>query len=323
MYHMNKILKSLPVYLGFIALVSLVAGCKSSKAQLEETVTKAKEVKKEKLANALLWEISGNGLTQSSYLYGTIHIIDKDDYFLPEGTLGAIDASDKMVFEINMEDMSDMSKAMSLMQKAFMKDNLTLKDLLTEDEYKMVGDHFKKLGFPLMFFERIKPMFLTVFASGDMDPMGIKSGKIKSYEMEFMEMAKDSKMPMGGLETIDFQMSVFDSIPYEAQAKMLVESISSGDTGTDQFKEMVDVYKRQDLNAMQEMFAQEQGGLEGYDDILIVGRNKNWIPQMIETMGVQPTFFAVGAGHLGGEYGVIRLLENEGYKMSPIMSKKI
>ena len=322
---MNKLYKVLQYACCLGLLFSVVISCKTSKAQLAdnkvaEVVEAAKDVE---LADALLWKISGNGLTEPSHLFGTIHIIKKEDFFLPEGTLGAIDDSEKMVFEINMEEMSDMSAAMGLMQKAFMDDNLTLKDLLTTEEYKMVDDHFKKVGIPLMFFERIKPMFLTVFASGDMDPTGIQTGKIKSYEMEFMEMAKDSKMPMGGLETIDFQMSVFDSIPYEAQAKMLIESIETGDTGTDQFKEMVDVYKRQDLNAMQEMFAQEEGGLEGYDDILIVGRNKNWIPQMKEMMAAQPTFFAVGAGHLGGKYGVIRLLEEEGYKMTPVLTKKI
>ncbi len=321
---MNKIFKSFKYLLSALLLVSLVASCKTSKGQLDDAAQSVtKTVKDEKLANALLWKISGNELAQPSYLYGTIHIIDKDDFFLPEGTLGAIEDSEKMVFEINMEDMSDMSAAMGLMQKAFMADNLTLKDLLSETDYKLVGDHFKKIGFPLMFLERIKPMFLTVFASGDMDPMDMKTGKIKSYEMEFMEIAQNSKMPMGGLETIDFQMSVFDSIPYKAQAQMLVESIQSGDTGTDQFKQMVDIYKAQDLNAMQEMFAAEEGGLEGYDDILIVGRNKNWIPQMVDMMGIQPTFFAVGAGHLGGEYGVINLLKEKGYTLTPFTSKKI
>jgi len=321
---MSKLLRPLQYFLSTVLVISLLAGCKTSKSQLDEAAkSTVKVVKDEKLANALLWKISGNKLTKPSYLYGTIHIIDKDDFFLPEGTLGAIEASDKMVFEINMEDMSDMSAAMSLMQKAFMSDNLTLKDLLTEEDYKMVGDHFQKKGFPIMFFERIKPMFLTVFASGDMDPMAMQSGKIKSYEMEFMEMAKSSKMPMGGLETIDFQMSVFDSIPYKDQAQMLVESIQAGDTGTDQFKQMVDIYKQQDLNAMQEMFAAEQGGLEGYDDVLLTGRNKNWIPLMIDMMAEQPTFFAVGAGHLGGELGVINLLKDKGYTMTPFVSKKI
>lgn len=322
---MNKVSKVFQYLFYWGLIVSIGIACKSSKTGLidDKTAAVVEEVKEVELADALLWKISGNGLTKPSFLFGTIHIIKKEDFFLPEGTLGAIEDSEKMVFEINMEDMSDMSMAMSLLQKAFMDDNLTLKDLLSEEEYELVNNHFKKTGIPLMFFERIKPMFLTVFASGDMDPMGMKTGKIKSYEMEFMEIAKDSKMPMGGLETIDFQMSVFDSIPYEAQAKMLVESIETGDTGTDQFKEMVDVYKRQDLNAMQEMFAQEEGGLDGYDDILIVGRNKNWIPHMKDMMVAQPTFFAVGAGHLGGKYGVIRLLEDEGYKMTPMLSKKI
>ena len=275
------------------------------------------EVKK--LANSLLWKIEGNGLAHESYLYGTIHIINERDFFYPQGTMKAIENSKKLVFEIDMAEMNDMSQAMTMMQKAFMDEGKTLKDLMTAEDYNLVDAHFKKIGLPIFLLERIKPMFLTVFGSGDFSPEDLQSGKIKSYEIEFAKVAKEKGLPTGGLETIDYQIGLFDEIPYEDQAAMLIESIKSADTGSDQFKEMVEMYKNQDLNAMQSMMSEDET-IEEYEDILLTQRNKNWIPIMQNMMAVVPTFFAVGAGHLGGENGVIQLLKNAGYKLSPVVS---
>lgn len=290
---------------------------KSKTTTTSSSSSNTKKASSDRLDNALLWKIRGNGLTSTSFLYGTIHIINADDFFFPDGTLEAIDASDKMVFEVDMNEMNDMGTQMEMMKGAFMKDGLSLKDVMSAEDYKLVQAHFKKMGLPMMMFEKMKPMFLTVFASDDINPNDLQSGKIKSYEMEFLEIGKSDKKEMGGLETLEFQMSIFDNIPYEDQADMLIESIKSGDTGGDQFKEMVDMYKRQDISAMVEMFEQEEGGLEGHDDVLVVQRNKNWIPIMEEMMKEKVTFFAVGAGHLAGEKGVIQLLRDQGYTVQP------
>jgi uncharacterized protein YbaP (TraB family) len=169
------------------------------------------------LEKSLLWEISGPGIKQPSYLYGTIHMIPSDDYFLPKGTLSAIEASQNMVFEIDMKEMSDVSALFGMMGKIFMKDGVTLKTLLTEEEYKLVEIHFKDMGLPIFFLERIKPMFLSAFATSDMNPNSLKDGSIKSYEMEFYEISQDRNMTTGGLETIDFQ-SVF-LIPFPIRSK--------------------------------------------------------------------------------------------------------
>lgn len=267
---------------------------------------------------ALLWKIEKEN-SQPSYLYGTIHIIPSDDFFYPDGTLPAIEESDKMVFEIDMNLMTDMSAQMSLMSKAIMKDGTTLKDLVTEDEYKLIKAHFDKIGLPLALFEKMKPAFLSVFASEDMAPNAMQDGSMKSYEMEFVEIANSKKMEVGGLETIDYQLSVFDSIPYADQAKMLVESIESSNEGEDELKKMIEVYKNQDLNGMGAMFSDES---LGDMDILLNNRNRNWIPVMIDYMKTDPVFFAVGAGHLVGEQGVIALLRKEGFTLTPISEAK-
>ena len=304
--------------LALIASVLLLSACKTKDATLSGDGSSDKPVE-----NALLWKIEGNELTIPSYLYGTIHIIDGDDYFLPSGTLAAIDQTDKMVFEIDMNDMSDMSKMMGIMMQAFMKDNVTLKDLLSDNDYQIVADHFESIGLPLMMLERIKPMFLSALAYGDMDPSGLQSGSMKSYEMEFFEMAQSANKPVTGLETIEFQMGIFDSIPYQDQADMLVETIKMSDTDSDEFDKMTEMYKSQNINAMIEMIGDESGGLSDHEDVLVGMRNRNWIPVMGEMMKTQPTFFAVGAGHLAGNQGVIKLLRKAGYKVSPISNKQI
>lgn len=267
---------------------------------------------------ALLWSIEKSGY-KTSYLYGTIHMIPAADFYYPTGTKAAIDASSKMIFEIDMNQMTDMGVQMKMMQRALMKDGKKLKDLLTDEEYAMVAKRFKELGLPLAMFERMKPAFLTMFTSEDMSPTAMKSGKTKSYEMEFLEIAKEKKMEMGGLETIEYQMSVFDSIPYKDQAVMLIDAIRSSEEGKDQFKTMVKLYRDQDLQGMSAMFTEESIGDR---DILLDNRNRNWIPVMMKEMETQPCFFAVGAGHLVDGQGVVALLRAKGFTVKPISNKK-
>lgn len=312
---MYKILAKLSI---LVLILSTVA-CKSTK--------KMANAQDAKVEDALLWEISGEGITEPSYLYGTIHMIPKDDYFLPEGTLSAIDKSKKMVFEIDMAEMSDMGKMMGLMSKIFMKDGKTLRDLLDDKDYELVKSHFSDMGLPMMMLEKIKPMFLQAFAYTDMDPGALMGGgkgdsDIKSYEFEFYNIAETKKMETGGLESIEFQISVFDSIPYQDQAKMLVETLKTSDTENDEFQAMIDMYKSQQINAMVSMIGNEESGLGDFDDLLLNKRNQNWIPQIITMAKTQPTFIAVGAGHLAGPQGVINLLRKEGIKIRPVNKAK-
>lgn len=277
---------------------------------------------------SLLWKISGKELTQPSYLYGTIHMINKDDFFMTDSTLAVFDRAKKIVFEIDMSEMSDMSVLMGMMGKVMMNDGSTLSGLLEPDDYKLVSDHFSKMGLPMMMLDRIKPMFLSAMTSGDFDfsnpsPSGMGE-RIKSYEMEFMEMATEDNKPVAGLETIEYQLSVFDSIPYKEQAEMLVDGIKGGgEGGEDELEKITKFYKEQDIVSMQSMFKSEEGGLGKYEDIFLKNRNQNWIP-VIEKMSLEGTiFYAVGAGHLGGKNGVIALLRKAGYTVDAVMSKPV
>ena len=199
-----------------------------------------------------------------------------------------------------------------------MANGTTLRDLLSTADYKLVDDHFSQMGLPMYLLDRVKPMFLAMMASGDLSGGDLQSGEIKSYEMEFMEMAKAKSKTVGGLETLAYQMSVFDSIPYTEQATMLVEAIKTGAEGGDEFDEMIRLYKSQDIVQMAKMFETEPGSDSKFESVLLADRNQNWIPIMEKLMSEKATFFAVGAGHLAGEEGVIALMRKAGYSMRPV-----
>ena len=272
---------------------------------------------------ALLWKISGNGLKKPSYLYGTIHIIPREDFKLSEATQRAFDQSKRIAYEIDLKVMMNLRSQFSLMSKSLMAGGKTLKDLLSPEDYAFVHGKLEKKGLPPSMLERMKPMFVsTMLGSGDDAPNLAGDGDMTSVEMEFHQMAKRRKMESAGLETAEYQMAVFDSIPYQVQADLLVKSLraeseNDGKPGESEMDKMIAMYKSQDINAMQSMIGDEGEGLGKYEELLLTRRNRNWIPVMGRLMREKITFFAVGAGHLGGPEGVVALLRKEGYRVEP------
>lgn len=286
-------------------------GCASSK---KATYTPDKVVPTEK---SLVWQISGNGLKKPSYLYGTIHLIPKNEFVFPPAAREGLDKVQRVTFEIDMKEMTNFRTQIGLMTKAFMAGGKTLKDLLPAEDYAFVKEKMTEKGLPGGMFERMKPMFLSTLFSTD-EGGGTTTSSMTSVEMELYNMARRRKLESAGLETAAYQMAIFDSIPYEAQAKMLVESLRSTEGaagGEDELAKMLKLYRDQDINAMQTMIGDADSGIGGYEDILLKNRNRNWIPVMSRMMREKPSLFAVGAGHLGGESGVVALLRKEGYKV--------
>ena len=293
--------------LSVIFSFSVFAISSTALAQAPQTINEA----------SLLWEVSGNGLSTTSYVYGTIHLIPRKDFFITEASQKALEASEKVVFEIDLEKMTDLSAMLPMMMQAFMKKDTTLRDLLAPEEYQLVKRHFQQLGLPMFLLDRIKPMFLSALDPQTMS--GTPGEEVTSYEMEFMSIANKSGKPIEGLETAAFQMSMFDSIPYRVQAKMLLDGLRATDTqaqeDTSSFDVMVEMYKKQDIEGMQQLMKGDPE-LIAYENLLLINRNRNWIPVMQKMMGQSTCFFAVGAGHLGGPQGILQLLREAGFTVT-------
>lgn len=313
--------KNLNTFLLSILVVFLTIGKINAQQHTSKSVGSTAQIEDK---NSLLWEISGKNLKKPSYLYGTIHLIPRSDFFLTDATKKVFDASQKVTFEINMKDMNNPMAMISIFTKAMMPNGKTLKDFLNEDDYALVQRKFDSIGLPLKMLERIKPMFLSVMLGNDGENVAsdgslLEGGKSTSYEMEFLQMGEKQNKEFGGLETVEFQMGIFDSIPYQIQADLLVKTIKGNNSNAGELDRMVEMYKKQDIEAMSKMLQSDgQGELAGYENMLINSRNTNWIPLMAKAMSEKSTFFAVGAGHLGGEKGVINLLKQEGYTVKSL-----
>jgi hypothetical protein len=265
--------------------------------------------------NTLLWEISGNKLTAPSYLFGTFHLICKDDIPFGQQLKDAVNTATEVYMELDMDDKANMFGGLMLMS---MKGDTTLKNLYTDSEYIKVETFFKdSLHTSIAAFKKMKPYFLTAL----LYPKMLHCTTMSGVEEELLKLAKADKKEIQGLETMAFQASVFDSIPYQQQAKELLKTIDSMATYRKYFEDMVKVYKTQQLDQIEKFFNSNEFGMQDNQDILLDKRNKNWVMQLKTIMKKESVFIAVGAGHLVGEMGLITLLRKAGYKVRPLENK--
>lgn len=265
--------------------------------------------------NTLLWQVSGNGLTKPSYIFGTFHLLCKDDIHFSEQLKNAVQSANEIYMELDMDDPSTMMSGMLFMN---MKDGKKLKDLYTAAEYKKIESYFTDtLHTPLSLLQGIKPYFLVAMLYPKMMPCKTASG----VEEELLKLAKEDKKEIKGLETMQFQASVFDSIPYDWQAKELLKNIDSFSIYKKEFDTMMNDYKNQRLAAMEKSLSKSEFGSDKFNDLLLTNRNKNWVVQLKNIMKKENVFVAVGAGHLVGDKGLINLLRKEGYTVEPLLNK--
>ena len=269
--------------------------------------------------NTLLWKISGNGLEKSSYLFGTVHMICKEDAYLSTNLMSAIAKADRVYLELDMDNLFEMVGAMMKMK---MNNDTTLADLLTRDEYQKTKEYFeaKVSMLPFSVLETYKPLV----ASSLLMESTVACDQQVAMEQLVMEEAKKNGKRIDGLETMAYQMSIFDSIPYKVQAQELFKSIASGDKESDsdkEYKELIKAYKEQDLNKLGQMISKSDQGMMQYEDILLNNRNRNWVAKLKTILKDKSLVIAVGAGHLPGDKGLINLLRKEGYTVTPVENK--
>lgn len=269
--------------------------------------------------NTLLWRISGNGLKQPSYLFGTIHLLCSDDIQLSDSLKGAIRRSDKVFLELDMDNLIEM---LSVVNKMKMNGDTTLADLLSDDEYRKVKDFFTSQHslIPFSMLETYKPML----AASTMMQSSVDCDNPIAMEQLVMQEAKKDNKRIKGLETMAFQISIFDSIPYKLQARQLVKYVEDYDKKDDtSFVELTRAYRNQELSKLEQLTLQEDEGMENFTEILLYNRNADWVRKLSKFMADQALVVAVGAGHLPGDRGVINLLRKAGYKVEPVKNEMI
>lgn len=264
--------------------------------------------------DSLLWRISGNGLSKPSYLFGTVHLIPKDDFFVSKDMLMKFKEADQLVLEIDMGNFNPFD--LTNMDGLSLPEGVSLETLLSKEDYKFLETFFSdSLGMSLSLLNKsnLKPIFLSSLIT----ETGL-SGETESYEMTLTAWAKMHKKEILGLETLEFQFSIFDSIPYNKQAEMLMEGVRSYGASKNELDELYEYYKSNELSKLVSLSNNSASDLMEFEEILLNKRNIKWIPLIEKYSKEKSTFFAVGALHLPGEKGVINLLRKQGYRVEPV-----
>ena len=272
----------------------------------------------------LLWKVSGNGLDKPSYLFGTYHLASlgiKDSI----AALPQVQQDVQQVYgEVIMADMMKPETLMKMQQQMMLPADTTLKSLFTPEEFKVVSQavqEYMKVDIALL--DRMKPAALsqqlTVLFYLKHTP---GYNPQEQLDASFQQDAIKAGKKVGGLETVQSQLDILFNKPLRRQAEDLYCFLSDPAKAERQAKELIAAYAVQDLDTIIRLMEEKEGTKcdPTPEEMaqLLYNRNHNWVGQMPDIMQAAPTLFVIGAGHLPGEQGLIKLLQGKGYTVEPL-----
>ncbi|MGV3509933.1 MAG: TraB/GumN family protein [Sphingobacteriaceae bacterium] len=266
----------------------------------------------------LLWEVSGKGLKAPSYLFGTYHLIGKNFLdTLPE-VVKQLAKAETVVGEVIIEDEAAM--AQKLMPMMMLQGN-SLDKILTTKEYAETDSFVKaKTGMTLTMLNGLKPSAVQIMLIAYIAPKNVtpQNPPIDKY---FQTEAIKANKQVIGLETLAEQGTILFDSPLERQKALLLKTVRESDRMIEESNELFEQYKRQDLEAIEKAFFQNEDYTPEEMNTLLAKRNKTWMTKIPALMSDGPVFFAIGAGHLVGDEGLIALLKEEGYTLRALQLK--
>lgn len=292
----------------YYLFLCLYLACFSTQAQIE---------------NTLLWEVSGNGLEKSSYLYGTMHLQDERVFDFSDSVKAKINACDAMALEIVFED--DLMGMMDpeMMGSIMMPDGTQLEDLMANRDFKKVkavlknSSQLDKLG-PLagLLINRIKPIWLSMILTEDQ----AAKDRPLALDMHLQKEAEGLGKMLISIETVSEQMQALDEISLDEQAQMLVDQVNNLDAAAAELEQMIEAYQKEDLQLIDSMTNATMADYSNFDDELLIKRNKRMVERSSRIIKEQSTFIAVGTAHLLGETGLVNALREMGYNVFPVFA---
>ena len=278
----------------------------------------------------ILYRISGNGLESPSYIVGTYHLAPASFVDSIPGLIRAIEETQQVCGELDMMDAFKPENATRLLQALMLPEGTTLTSLLTEDQLgrlnalllEVLGTNLNDETYAAQ-ADKMTPVALSTnltLASymkeyPSLNPMEL----IDNY---FQMVALQNGKPVKGFETVDFQMQTLYGAPLQKQVDDLMCLVDHFDEAMELATRITAAYFSQDFQQLEAILEEEMEGscaaTPEEEAALIDNRNHNWVIMMPDMMAEQPTLFAVGAAHLCGEQGVLKLLEKSGYTVEGV-----
>ena len=268
----------------------------------------------------LLWKISGNGLDRPSYVMGTHHMAPLSIKDSIANLQLAIDQTNQVYGEIIMGGSTNPETVMMMQQAMVLPADTTLKSLFTQEQYDTIASVVKNyMGVDMALLDKLKPAAITTQLAVALAMKSLKGfNPQEQLDTWFQTQAVEAGKKVCGLETIDKQLNfLYNSQTLTRQAILLHCTATHIDQGVDQAIRMTKAYMKQELDEllaiMEEKMNNDCDSTPEEMDVLIYNRNADWARQLPDIMKQSPTLFVVGAGHLPGPKGLLKLLQKQGY----------
>jgi len=260
----------------------------------------------------LLWQIEKPGLTPS-YLFGTIHSEDSRVTQLPPIVQSRLEQADSVSLELHMS-MSNMMKVASAM---FFVGEQSLDKLVDKTLFEQIAKVMRQYHIAPMLVKRLKPW--AVIAMLNTPPT--KTGQF--LDLQLYKKAQQLQIPTYGLETIKEQLAIFEKFSLDEQLIMLKQTMKQLDKMPAIFAKLHELYLQRDLTALMKFSIEymhsgndNQALIDTYYKRIVDDRNIKMLERMEKRLEEGNAFIAVGALHLPGEKGLLKLLQGRGYRLS-------
>ena len=273
----------------------------------------------------LLYRISGNGLESPSYIVGTYHLAPASFADSIPGMSEAIENTQQVCGELDMMDAFKPENAARLMQSQMLPEGVTLSSLLTAEErtrlnallLEVLGTNLDDEAYAAQ-VEHVNPVTLsTTLSLAEYIKKTQSFNPMELLDNYFQTLALQNGKSVKGFETVDFQMSVLYGSELPKQVEDLMCLVDHFEEASELVDRITSAYFSQNFQQLESVLEEEMEGScaasPEEEANLLDNRNHNWIKIMPEMMAEKPTLFAVGAGHLCGEQGVLKLLQGLGY----------
>jgi len=259
-----------------------------------------------------VWVIHGEHNTV--YLAGSVHLLRAADAHLPAAFDQAYSGSKEVVMELAMDKVDPTEMAGWMLEHGMLKDGTTLRSQIGDDRYRRVSLEAQRLGVPTEVMDQMAPWVLGLqlleiqYVKLGFDPQ-------QGVEQQLQLRAQTDHKSISGLETIDEQLGVLESMPAADQARfldMIVTEMHDVDTET---RSVISAWRNGDAAKLAALLSDEYKSFPALYRLLVTDRNRRWVPQIEKMLHAHQDYFVVvGALHLVGDGGLLELMRHDGFK---------
>ena len=263
-----------------------------------------------------LWKVS-NG-TGAVYLVGSVHLLTKDYYPLSPALDAAFKDSDLLVEEADLGEMEAPASQFALLKRGLLPAGQSLDTVVSPSTYALVTKRINDLGMPIEPLKRFKPWLLAMtLVEMEWQKAGFDASL--GLDRHFYDRAKAEGKRVQGLETVDYQVSLFDGMTAAEQDRMLAESLKDLDQDRANVFKLTDAWRAGSVAALERIVLDDLKDDPVMYERLLVGRNRNWLPRLDALLTRNGrTFVVVGAAHLIGPDGLLAMFRAKGYKVDQL-----